>query len=56
MQGSGYKNTCVEKVYEEGTFLWELGSYIMCVDGISEITIGLLCRVQLFRRMQKLLP
>lgn len=47
--------THVETVYEERTFLWELGSDITCVYGINEITVRLLCPVLLSRRMPKVL-
>lgn len=49
------KNTQVERVYEEGTFLWELGSDITSVYGISEITVGQSRPVLLSRRTPKLL-
>lgn len=46
--------THVERFYEEGTLLWELGNYITFVYGISEITVWLLRPVLLSRRMHKL--
>lgn len=49
------KNTHVERVYEEGTFLWELENDITCVYGISEITVGKSRPVLLSRRTRKLL-
>lgn len=55
VQSSGYENVGAERVYEVGTLLWELGSFITCLYGISEMTAGLRCPVLLSRRMQKLL-